>query len=110
MLYSTRLSYFFIKSFFFKHIINELSLFFYSFKLYSKYKIVSFPYKVKKFTVVKSPFVSKLSREQFEIRTYKSLLIIYNIESYTFNSKKFNTISKYFKNTYIFNRLKILCL
>ncbi|MFT4717967.1 MAG: small subunit ribosomal protein S10 [Rickettsiales bacterium] len=37
---------------------------------------VPLPTKIKKFTVLKSPHVNKDSREQFEIRSYKRLLII----------------------------------
>tara|TARA_Y100000389_G_C17419546_1_gene495864 strand:- start:1311 stop:1625 length:315 start_codon:yes stop_codon:yes gene_type:complete len=37
---------------------------------------VPLPTKNKKFTVIKSPHVNKDSREQFEIRSYKRLLII----------------------------------
>jgi small subunit ribosomal protein S10 len=37
---------------------------------------VPLPTKIKKFTVIKSPHVNKDSREQFEIRSYKRLLII----------------------------------
>ena len=37
---------------------------------------VPLPTKIKKFTVIKSPHVNNDSREQFEIRSYKRLLII----------------------------------
>lgn len=37
---------------------------------------VPLPTKIKKFTVIKSPHVNKDSREQFEIRSYKRLVII----------------------------------
>ena len=37
---------------------------------------VPLPTKIKKFTVLKSPHVNKDSREQFEIRTQKRLVII----------------------------------
>jgi ribosomal protein S10 len=37
---------------------------------------VFLPKKLKKFTVLRSPHIDKKSREQFEIRTYKRLLII----------------------------------
>ncbi len=40
------------------------------------------PTKINKFTVNRSPFVHKKSRDQFEIRTHKRL-----IEVYDFNSK-----------------------
>jgi small subunit ribosomal protein S10 len=37
---------------------------------------VPLPTKIKKFTLIKGPHVDKDSREQFEIRSYKRLLII----------------------------------
>jgi small subunit ribosomal protein S10 len=37
---------------------------------------IPIPTKIKKFTVIKSPHVNKDSREQFEIRSFKRLLII----------------------------------
>jgi small subunit ribosomal protein S10 len=39
---------------------------------------VPLPTKISKYTVLKSPFVDKKSREQFEIRIYKRLLDIIN--------------------------------
>ena len=41
------------------------------------------PTKISKFTVLKSPHVDKKSREQFEIRTHKSLIDIYDPTSDT---------------------------
>ena len=41
-----------------------------------KVKNFCFPIKKKKITLLKSPHVNKSSREQFEIKTYKSLFII----------------------------------
>jgi ribosomal protein S10 len=40
-------------------------------------KILFLPSKIKKFSVVRSPFVSKLDKEQFEIKIHKVLLICY---------------------------------
>jgi ribosomal protein S10 len=40
-------------------------------------KILFLPSKIKKFSVVKSPFVSKLDKEQFEIKIHKVLIICY---------------------------------
>lgn len=37
---------------------------------------IPIPTKIKKFTVIRSPHVNKSSREQFEIRSLKRLLII----------------------------------
>ena len=42
-------------------------------------KLVRLPTKTKKFTVLRSPHVNKQSREQFEIRTHKRLIILENI-------------------------------
>lgn len=39
---------------------------------------IPLPTKISKYTVLKSPFVDKKSREQFEIRIYKRLLDIVN--------------------------------
>jgi len=39
---------------------------------------IPLPTKISKYTVLKSPFVDKKSREQFEIRIYKRLLDIIN--------------------------------
>jgi ribosomal protein S10 len=38
--------------------------------------IVKLPVKIQKFTLLSSPHVNKKSREQFEIKTYKRLLVI----------------------------------
>jgi small subunit ribosomal protein S10 len=54
-------------------------------------KLVRLPTKIKKFTVLRSPHVHKQSREQFEIRTHKRLILIkhnekkkvYNFIKYT---------------------------
>ncbi|MCI0469186.1 MAG: 30S ribosomal protein S10 [Nitrospirae bacterium] len=44
---------------------------------------VPLPTKINKFTVLRSPHVDKKSREQFEIRTHKRLLDIYEPTSDT---------------------------
>lgn len=38
---------------------------------------IPLPTKINKYTVLKSPFVNKKSREQFEMRTHKRLIDIY---------------------------------
>ena len=38
--------------------------------------IVKLPVKIQKFTLLSSPHVNKKSREQFEIKTYKRLIVI----------------------------------
>jgi small subunit ribosomal protein S10 len=44
---------------------------------------VPLPTDIKKFTVIRSPFIDKDSREQFEIRTHKRLIDILNPTSRT---------------------------
>ena len=44
---------------------------------------IPLPTKIEKFCVLKSPFVNKKSREQFEIRTHKRLIDIINPNSDT---------------------------
>lgn len=39
---------------------------------------VPLPTRINRYTVLRSPFIDKKSRESFEIRTYKRLLDIYN--------------------------------
>lgn len=41
---------------------------------------IRLPTKIKKYTVLRGPHVNKKAREQFEIRIYKRLLIIYNTD------------------------------
>ena len=40
-------------------------------------KSISLPTKIQRYTVLRSPHIDKKSREQFEIRHYKKLLVIY---------------------------------
>jgi small subunit ribosomal protein S10 len=40
-------------------------------------KSISLPTKIQSYTVLRSPHIDKKSREQFEIRHYKKLLVIY---------------------------------
>lgn len=42
---------------------------------------VSLPRKIKKFTLLRSPHIDKKSREQFEIRTYKRLVIFSDVNT-----------------------------
>ena len=44
---------------------------------------IPLPTHIKKFTVIRSPFIDKDSREQFEIRTHKRLIDILNPTSRT---------------------------
>lgn len=73
-----------VKSFYNNYLLRDLKyLFLFLRKNRIKYlnkKIIFLPSKIKKFSVVRSPFVSKLSKEQFEIKIYK-VLIILNLEN-----------------------------
>ena len=78
--------------------INKKSLVLYQtflIKIFSKikinYKLVSLPKKIKRITLLKSPHVNKAAREQFEIKTYKVVLYIENLNMETI---KFLCINK----------------
>lgn len=95
-------TYIYIKSFFFKFIFIDLNFYlnnFYKLKTIFSFSIVALPTKIKKFTVVRSPFVSKLSREQFELKTYKNVLILKYYNKILFDVFYKNLIN--FKNTYL---------
>ncbi|MBN1217701.1 MAG: 30S ribosomal protein S10 [Anaerolineae bacterium] len=47
---------------------------------------VPLPTKVEKFTVIRSPFIDKDSREQFEIRTHKRLIDVVDPQSKTIDA------------------------
>lgn len=47
---------------------------------------IPLPTKIKKFTVIKSPHVYKKSREQFEMRTHKRLIDVYDPTPRTIDS------------------------
>ena len=47
---------------------------------------VPLPTKIEKFTVIRSPFIDKDSREQFEIRTHKRLIDVLEPESKTIDT------------------------
>ena len=46
------------------------------FNLIGHCSVIKLPIKIKKFTLLSSPHVNKKSRDQFEIRTYKRLVIL----------------------------------
>lgn len=56
-------------------------------------KRIDLPKKIKKITVIRSPHIDKKSREQFEIRHHKSLLIL-NIEKKSSNFLFFQCLKK----------------
>ena len=47
---------------------------------------IPLPTKIKKFTVIKSPHIYKKSREQFEMRTHKRLIDVYDPTPRTIDS------------------------
>jgi small subunit ribosomal protein S10 len=47
---------------------------------------VPLPTKIEKFTVIRSPFIDKDSREQFEIRTHKRLIDVVDPQSKTIDA------------------------
>ena len=47
---------------------------------------VPLPTKIEKFTVIRSPFIDKDSREQFEIRTHKRLIDVIDPQSKTIDA------------------------
>ena len=47
---------------------------------------VPLPTKIEKFTVLRSPFIDKDSREQFEIRTHKRLIDVVDPQSKTIDA------------------------
>ena len=99
---------FLVKNFFLGLLLKDIKLYFNSlffFFGFTKYSIVILPIKIKKFTVVRSPFVSKLSREQFEIRTYKGIVTT-KFTNNVFIKQQESLISDFFRNSYIFLRLK----
>ena len=69
-----------IRSFFNYYLKRDLkSLFFFLHKnklIFFKRRIIYLPSRLKKFSVVRSPFVSKLSKEQFEIKIYRIVIIL----------------------------------
>ncbi len=47
---------------------------------------VPLPTRIKRFSVIRSPFIDKISQEQFEIRTHKRLIDIIETSSKTIDS------------------------
>lgn len=100
-----------IKSFYYYYLERDLfniNLFFKKKSMFFKKKyIIYLPITIKKFSVVRSPFVSKLSKEQFEIRTYRSLLILTSDNSlfinYFKNKVQINLDFSYYRLTFFFN-------
>jgi ribosomal protein S10 len=71
--------YLMLKSFFFTYLkrdLKKLVLYLKKNRVYGDLKKINLPVSIKKISVVRSPFVSKLSKEQYEIRTYRVLCIL----------------------------------
>lgn len=78
--------YIFVQSFFFGYLFKDIKFLFLQISknkknLNTKNKNFYLPKKVKKFSVVRSPTTSKLSKEQFEFRFFK-VCLIFNFRTY----------------------------
>lgn len=105
--------YIYIKSFFFKHLYRDIKqLYFLLFKydcfIFKSFnnKVIHLPKKIKKFSVVRSPTMSKLSKEQFQIVLHKVCFIFsyYNLgilKISTFFMPKIKLKHSYFRISYI---------
>jgi ribosomal protein S10 len=73
--------YIYIKSFHYNYMVRDVKALFLFLKQnktkFETKKFLFLPSKIKKFSVVKSPFVSKLSKEQFEIKIHKVIITCY---------------------------------
>ena len=76
--------------------IDKKSLLFYTYflkKIFDKtniiYSLINLPIKKKRITLLKSPHVNKAAREQFELRSYKSVFLINSNLSYEFTKVLF---------------------
>jgi ribosomal protein S10 len=107
--------YIYIKSFYYNYIIRDIKALFIFLKQnkinFLTKKILFLPSNIKKFSVVKSPFVSKLDKEQFEIQIHKVLIICYlnnNLFIKFFRDKKliniknvYYKLSFYYKSSFL---------
>ena len=62
-------------------------------------KSISLPTKIQRYTVLRSPHIDKKSREQFEIKHYKKLLIIYFNSEDPFEMANIKFIINYINNS-----------
>jgi ribosomal protein S10 len=96
----------YIKSFFYKYLFRDLkllSIFLVNGRFFiNRNKIIFLPLRVKKFSVVRSPFVSKLSKEQFEIRVYKAFCSI------SVNNFFFHNFFNFYKIKYSYYKLRYI--
>jgi ribosomal protein S10 len=94
-----------VKAFFLSYLKRDLNLI----KLFQKknkvrvnVKKIYLPLRIKKFSVVRSPFVSKLSKEQYEVRIYRVVClfettIFYLYKAMIQTSPRFSYFSKRYK-------------
>lgn len=62
-------------------------------------KSISLPTKIQRYTVLRSPHIDKKSREQFEIKHYKKLLVIYFNSKNAFEVANIQYIINYINNS-----------
>jgi small subunit ribosomal protein S10 len=62
-------------------------------------KSISLPTKIQRYTVLRSPHIDKKSREQFEIKHYKKLLVIYFNPENSFEVANIQYIINYINNS-----------
>lgn len=75
--------YLYLKTFFSRYLLKDLKFFYFylfSLKIFNSCVNIYMPKTIKKFSVVRSPTMSKLSKEQFEFRFYK-VNIIFNVKN-----------------------------
>lgn len=66
-----------VKSFSKKNLTNIISKCQAVCSTFKKIKLISLPSKTKKITILRSPFVNKSARDQFEIKFYKKVMFIH---------------------------------
>lgn len=102
-----------LKSFYYYYLGRDLLQLLYLFKKYRVMApdsvVVYLPVSIKKFSVVKSPFVSKLSKEQFEVRVHK-VLVIFTLNNFFFfnyfcDKSLINYNYTYYKIRYLYTTL-----
>jgi hypothetical protein len=90
--------YYTLKSFLYKYLFRDLKVvlsgLYKHFKVLPQFNILFLPIAIKKFSVVRSPTTSKLSKEQFEIRTYKLSVSFSSLNPFN-QSFLFNNLSKF---------------
>jgi ribosomal protein S10 len=78
----------------------------------NKTSLIFAPYKYKKFCILRSPFVDKISREFFELRIFKNILILEIVDPENiileklFEASLINTI-QYYESDISYKKIKI---